>query len=437
MNWNGARLLSVAFAFFAGISAIMPPVTSEFIEYIPLWGPLEVVRSYNRWVCMGFGVVILSASLALYRSRSREEVPAVLGLLAGLHLVIFLKNFFADPMQAAQLLGGIAAMLSALWFFSRMRVSSARSPHEIWEPIIWASFGFLGINLLQYAINPAATMILGGRFNGVTSNPQMFALSTAVVVPTLLFEYNHPRRTLPRWIVLICFLALAFMVIQTGSRLALLLSAFSVLMFYRLRIGQFAAFILPLIGLALVSTMISEAPLMAEDARILSTENTRGDVWVALWSKLLQYPLFGAPLPPGGRVGFGESSYLGPAAAIGVMGLVLTVAVALWVGRVIVRLMDVERRNGWNPLTALPLAILSTSLLGSLFEASLVGTFTFPVIMMLYAAISSRLLLVRLEKSNRRPGGRKGKRTGRSARQKRQGPPIISGASDAEPSASK
>jgi hypothetical protein len=66
--------------------------------------------------------------------------------------------------------------------------------------------------------------------------------------------------------------------------------------------------------------------------------------------------------------------------------------------------MKMERRIGWRPEVALPIAILSTCLLGGFFEAFLLGIFTLPLTALLYTLFVSEAMIREASVVSPRPG---------------------------------
>ncbi len=404
------NLVLFLLAGLAVVASINPPLGflgSEFGDSAPpLWGPLQTIRSNNRWICVFLSGGLLVLTFALLRG-GKGRWPAGLAALLFVHILIFAKNGYADLFGSIPLLAGFVLASSAVALVATRVATDASPVGRIWTPLVWASFGFLAVNLLQFRMGPEATMVVGGRFHGVTSNPQMYALSTAIIAPSLLFDYTRTKPTFPRWLTLLAFCVLAYFVYLSGSRLSVLLTTVSVLMFYRLRILKLAMFVVPAVIIATIwisggeKVLLVNEPLdsRGESARILSLEDTRSHVWIALVEKIFEFPISGEPIPEGARVGFGENSYLAAGAALGLPGLIGVLVFAGWLIAQVIAMMRLEGRLGWRPELALPVAILSTSLLAGFFEAVFLGIFTFPIITVLYCAFASHALLGRFAAS--------------------------------------
>lgn len=164
-------------------------------------------------------------------------------------------------------------------------------------------------------------------------------------------------------------------------------------MYYRTKVRKFANFAIPALLLLMLYMMYNEQLPIAGDSHITSLENTRSQVWEIQVQAIVKHPLFGQPLGFGERAGFGENSYLAAGSTLGVSGLLLALGVGFLIGQTILSLIRLERRVGWRPDLALPIAVLSSCLLGSFFEAFLLGIFTFPLAAFLYTEFVSEEML--------------------------------------------
>ena len=410
------KIIGGLLATLVVVAAICPPNVAEWETLIPLWGPLEHIRSNNRWICSGLVILLILLAMSRGVGGFTQGGWKLIIPLAGLHGLVFAKNFGAVREQAFYFLGGAILLMMATALTAGMMKERARqaTAKPAWWPLVLAAFGFIGINLIQYRLGPDATMLVSNRFSGVTSNPQMYALSLAIIVPALLYQYTSDRRLWSRALVLAAFLAALYMALLSGSRLSLLLSGLAVLFYFRAKIMQLAIFLIPAVIAAMFWLHYHEAIPTDPDSHITSLENTRSQVWSDQLALITQHPLFGKPLAPGERMGFGENSYLAAGATLGVPGLLLIGAFAFFLAGLIVRLIRLEQVKGWKPELALPIAVLATCLVGAFFEAFLMGVYTLPLTALLYTAFTTELFLTPWsgvrppgsKRSKRRPGRR-------------------------------
>jgi hypothetical protein len=115
-------------------------------------------------------------------------------------------------------------------------------------------------------------------------------------------------------------------------------------------------------------------------SRFISTDNTRVDVWNALLRGFMQNPLFGIPLQ-GDRMGYGENSWLSAGANLGLIGFI-PMMMAGWESSKLI--WQLNRLGNRNPhyffQSSAVIAGLGSMLVGSCFEAFLLGNITFSLL---------------------------------------------------------
>jgi hypothetical protein len=110
-----------------------------------------------------------------------------------------------------------------------------------------------------------------------------------------------------------------------------------------------------------------------------------------MYNRFLEYPVFGVSEIDGGRLGFGESSWLAMAANAGLIGLVPLLLFGLGAIALIWRLLWVRSDN--RTRAGVAAAGLASLLAGSIFEAYLLGSLSAPfMITCVYVALAARIL---------------------------------------------
>jgi hypothetical protein len=390
------RWIGLLFALFLIIVSINAPPHNELFDYVPFWGPFQKISDNNRVISCGLALGLIACCLFVRSAGSFIIWSPVATLLLVLNVLTFAKNSFSVGLLALAFLVGSLLLLIATSLVAKVMASRQTTDRGTWWPLVLASLGFLVANLVQYRINPTATMQVSNRFHGITSNPQMYALTVAIMVPSLLFQYTQDRRKVSRLAVLFAFLLLLFFALISGSRLSLLLTAVSLLMYYRAKIIKLAAFAIPAVLLLTLWLLCNEQLPMASNSHITSLQDTRSQIWQIQLETICNYPLFGKPLDSGERAGFGENSFLAAGATLGLTGLLLMLAVGFLLVQKILALMRLEARVGWCADIALPIAVLSSCVVGAFFEAFLLGIFTFPLTSLLYNVFMSEEMLKRI-----------------------------------------
>ncbi len=87
---------------------------------------------------------------------------------------------------------------------------------------------YSSLTLVQYRINASAMMIVGGRFHGLTSKPQMFVISVAPFFAVSHFVFSSAKKTYVKIISVVVTVVGLYWCYLNGSRLALVLVFYSV-----------------------------------------------------------------------------------------------------------------------------------------------------------------------------------------------------------------
>jgi hypothetical protein len=198
-----------------------------------------------------------------------------------------------------------------------------------------------------------------------------------------------------------------FFLLSTGSRTGLVLIVIGVGIMYMdkitfnrmLYLGVFS-FVLFVglyiydqanIGLQQDFSYADGSESLIDTRRLASTENTRSHVWRAQWRGFVNNPIFGTPLW-GGRMGFGENSWLAVAASLGIIGFVPMLIMG---GLLLSMCQDLYFR--WKVKRDLKYQVVLATLLcllaGSILEAYLLATLSFPLFVLLFFTSAGDFLL--------------------------------------------
>lgn len=252
----------------------------------------------------------------------------------------------------------------------------------------------------QGIFNMQAMIVVQGRFNGTAGNAIHASVLLSAIVPCLIFLIEHCKK----WnCVKIAYISILFIMTYflflTGSRTGFIMAITSVFLFYRNRGSMLLRFVI-IAGLAFAVIITNISPeavssLSPLSDRYMSGENTRQGVWSGMWNSFVENPFFGYPLSEkGGRLAFGESSWLGIASATGLPGLIPLVMMGWECLKMMLQLHKLSDRKPKYFLHASTIiAGLSSLLIGSFGEAIFLGTLTFPVItLLLYVSLGKFLL---------------------------------------------
>lgn len=347
-------------------------------DLVPLISPLNEMQTLGRPITMALlvaGAVVVTAT-----SAGRSHTPVGVRWMVGVQAVLLFKMLLSGMTTYA----AFSVVTYALWWYVFVVGVGrwVRTPADfVWAvrcPCL-ASALFCAANLAQAAVNPAP-LLMGFRFTGTTANPQFAAVLLGLTAPAA--AYLAARRGLAlaeraAWGLLL--LVQAGMIVWTGSRTGALMGVVSVALVFRRQLGQ-----LVFVGLVLggaVAWIGAEFNDYLQVDYLVRTDDTRSEMWAGMWAGFVNYPVLGAPQDAAyGRLGFAENSWLAMACACGFIGLVPLLGFGL-------RLVGDVRRLGQlavvRPRLArtadLLVASLIALLVGSVFEAYLLGVINFPL----------------------------------------------------------
>jgi hypothetical protein len=377
------RLFVYLAAGFAVLISITPPTILDPSEYISLWGPLETIRAYNRYFAVIGGVALLLAMKSSGLGGS-FALPSSVGALLFTHGLILTKNLLenADIVYVALLFIGFATVVYIYWTLLQQSRNSSELIQLYLKFAGLTGAAFLALTLFQFVMNRSATSIIGGRFHGITNNPQMFVISIAPFFPVMYYLFANSKKAGVRLGCIIAALLSLYWCYSTGSRLALVLIVVGFGVYYQFRIGELIGVIaVASLTLAILSTF-DAAPTFNNESRVFSTTDTRTAIWKNQWEEFINNPLFGKSFQ-GSRVTFGESTWLGAAAGLGVAGLIPMIYLGARTAGLAINLWNSPRIFSDNSQRAMLLSVVAVSMVGTIFEAYLFGVLTLPMTMFL------------------------------------------------------
>lgn len=367
--------------------------------------PLEQLRSAGR----PLSIVLLALLLWLscitlsYKSWRQTFIPFAVWALATIQGLIFFK---------VAAFGSITFALLAILTFSgvvlMVRLGPARwlQDNHQFHLGVWAiatvSIIFLAVNGYQALFDPYPITFVHGAFLGTTGNPQHAATLLASTIPCILFLSQVQTQKL--WalfwtILLICVFIALFL---TGSRTGAIMGVLSIGLFFRhsnrrVRIvvpGILLGGILCIVLIPLLGQFHTSIDVSSVTRQLLNVDNTRSQVWTALWRNFSTYPVFGIPLQGDRFSGYGENSWLAVASVLGMAGLIPLFVFGVSCSQMIFKLNRIAARSPAYAMSSnVVIAGLSALLVGSIFEAFLLGTITFPLItLLLYLALGQYLI---------------------------------------------
>lgn len=383
-------------------------------EFSDRWGreapalvfPLQQLRDAGRPLAVLLLFLLLLIAFKTRTGWRSPHLPSPVPYLIIVQLVVFLKNLLSGNFIFAFVSLIVFAAIVLMMRQGPTRWLQDRRNLELgfWSIAI-VGIIFIVANLYQASINFYAISFFHGLFMGTTGNPQHAAILLTSTIPCLLFLTQKPdqSRTI-KWLWMLCLGITAFGLMLTGSRTGVLSATISIVLFYRYRLGKFFKLVLGVAILIGISWLFIPNEQVLTDAvksvgspldKLGSRVNTRTDVWEAQWRIFMRYPLFGSPVTEG-RFRYGESSWLGAASSLGLLGFIPMVLFGIEYIKMILRLDRIAINNpNLYIYCSVVIAGLGSLLVGSLSESYLLGNITFPLTaLLLYQVLGTYLIEV-------------------------------------------
>lgn len=367
--------------------------------------PLEQIRAQGRPITIILLGLLLVIVFLSRRGRRENLMPSPLPYLLFIQGIAFVKTAFD---------GSLTFALLALLTFGGLVVMMIQGPSRWLETeadykwgvgaIAMTGMIFAAVNLYQGSIDLYAITFKHGRLMGTTGNSQHAATLLATTIPTFLFLIEQENNRLWRKGVWIAFLALISLgLVMTGSRTGVGMAVIGILLFYGFSGKVIARLVIVGVIFLFISAFFEPAqqwvvetigaPLDRFSVSNL-TMDTRTHVWSAQWRGFTNHPFLGKPLTGDRLSGYGENSWLGGAAAFGLMGFIPLLLFGWECLRMMFQLYQYGNRQPIHQQKCnLVIAGLLSLLAGSFFEAYLLGNITFSLMAILQYLILGNFLL--------------------------------------------
>ncbi|MFM7471844.1 MAG: O-antigen ligase family protein [Nodosilinea sp.] len=353
--------------------------------------PLQQLREYGRILSLAALGALAYVTLGKKAQFFRTSTPKPLQYLWILQGVIFCKAFLFGDSQTALLLFLTYTFL--IWVMRRgVLVWIYRDGFDAANlSMITVAVIFVVLNTCQALISTAPLTVINGQFSGTTNNPQMLVITLVPLIPCLLFKLEDKSSSkLGKAFFIATLVVMFYFVWWSASRTGLIMAVASVIFFYRFRQGPLfrtaailalvAAFILPYFSPTLLSGGDGSLSMLG---KLQGGTDTRTEVWQTLLNSFYENPLFGTPIQ-GGRLGFGENTWLSVAATTGLIGLLPLLLFAYEALKMIIKLLTISRRQSVYAVQCnTVIAGIVTIFVGSFFEALILGVLTTPILALL------------------------------------------------------
>lgn len=251
------------------------------------------------------------------------------------------------------------------------------------------SIAWIAACAVQFVFRWKVLVVSGGytRFNGMLSNPQHAGAFLAFCVTTTAFLMLNDTKARYRPIWAAVAAVNMVLIMWTGSRTGLGMSAIGLAAAFYSRIGR-AIMILPIAGLVLVGAMtIVQSTRTLDLGRLISTQDTRTRAWAELWAEFLKQPMFGTAMAE--QTAYSENSLLMALAGFGIgMGLIVgfLMMVMLFKSFIIFKARFSLRDPIEKRLADLVVGFTGMYLFGSILEGYMVSRVSSPLAFLLISS---------------------------------------------------
>ena len=385
-----------------GFSASLGKYANEFgVTSPPLAFPLEDIREMGRPLAVLFLITCASLAFRSRRGWRKKLFPKpILYLLLFQAVIVWKTILYGGSLTFAILTLVIySTIILSISLGVSQWLQNDQDLERAFQAIAFVFVIFATANLYQALIDVDAIRFIHGWFSGTTGNPHHAALLITTSLPCIIFFYNSNQNKLYSNIWLIILGLCIFGLVITASRTGLISSFVAILILFRRKRKRLIVISIALIILwLLISQFIQPigdlSTFSATTDKIAKFQNTRSVVWQALWTSFLQHPFLGTPLQGDRFSGYGESSWLGAAAATGLVGLIPLLMSGFECLKMMWNLDQLSHRypqNYWK--YSVVISGLGGILTGSLAEAYLLGNLTFVLLgFFLYLTLGTYLL---------------------------------------------
>ena len=391
------------------VAVVAPPGVNTSLAF-----PFEEIRTFSRpisiFILGSFSIrSLIDKTKNLHRSKIPKSVFFLFLTLCTINIKLLIAGDFLFGLFNSVTILILFLLIRHMW----AKLNSLLDIHLASMSIAVGGLLFMLSSLYQAIFDIQPLIFFNNQFVGMANNPQMTGLILALSLPSLLFllESTFTPKSI-RFIIPFMIIVLLYMIFLTGSRTAIVTLSISILGYYQNRSVKLIKFFFLLVVSGSITTLIfPEVNQFVTDLSVfdVSTDrftnitDTRTQIWQNLWSSFLQYPLFGVPAG-GERIGFGESTWLGAAASLGLLGLIplllfaKSCAQTLWD---LNRNTLISKQSNLKPYLSLVNSSFAGMFTSSIAEAYLLGSLAFPIFAaLIYILISGSLYEVTQQNPN-------------------------------------
>ncbi|MDZ8079513.1 MAG: O-antigen ligase domain-containing protein [Nostoc sp. DcaGUA01] len=365
----------------------------------PLVFPLQQLRDMGRPLTIVLLGLLIVLGMQTHNGWRRIIIPQPVYYLIAFQVAVFFKIL---------VYGDVAFALLALITFGAIVLMFKLGPSRwlqdeynfrlgVWS-LAMTGVIFAIVCAYQGRFDMYAMTFVQGRFLGTTGSSQHAAALLAGTIPCFMFLIeSHTKWDWIKAFWIAILLVVAYFLFLTASRTGAIMGISSILFFYRnragslLRLGLFVGVLLGVIFWFISPDKITQSTPASN--RFISGGNTREGAWAGMWEGFMSNPIFGSPLE-GGRLVFGENSWLAAGDTTGLIGFIPIVMMGLGCLKMMFELHKLSNTKSIYFLhSSTVIAGLVGLLAGSFSEAILLGNLSFPVFsLLMYLSLGKYLL---------------------------------------------
>lgn len=369
------------------------------LEPPPLVFPLQQIRNFGRPLAIALLGMVFLVALTDKTKKKLGKLTLEMKVLIYIQILAMIKGLIYGNIIAAFIVFLLFLITLLMVIVGPGRwIKKKEGLFPVFQCFGVAGLIFIVLNLFQIAINTYPVTFTQGRFLGTTGNPQHAGTLLAINTPIFVLLAIQQQG----WKKIIWFIAAlinAYLLFWTFSRTGIAMGVLSVMIGIRSVVldnlkllilsGLAMAIFLSITGIFSVSNNVLvpekniRLNIKTKSEISLNRGNTRTGLWMSQWRYFNRYFLFGGPLK-GDRMRYGESSWFSVAANFGIVGLIPMIFFGIALTGKIVRLLLIKTHKKeirlYSDFTA---GALLTLLVGSVGEAYLLGTITYPMLVFL------------------------------------------------------
>lgn len=339
---SSAKMRWIAFVPLLWFASLARP------DELPWWDitmtqPLQMLSTYSRLLTMGVLHVLVAGLLFAPRGDRKHVVNGAMVMLFVLEMAFSLK-LVASGVAFRGILSGYTYILIFFAFvfgLSRM-LQSAEDCYKALQVYLAAVALIVLGTLFEVAFHPTG-VVANSRLFATTANPQAAGTIFAFALPPITVIVSRRQSGLFSKPVLIALAGIVgVFMLWTGSRTAALAAVVGLGVLFRHKLATSAIVLVLIAGCTygLMQMTLFEGSQGAAE-RLLNTTNTRAEPWRVLIDDFLSNPALGKTLTSGSTR---ESSILGTASNLGVVGLAILGGFFFYLAKLCLQLVQVSKR---------------------------------------------------------------------------------------------